>query len=167
MPSTKTSTNTRRSKIDWEGIEREWRVGKLTQREIADRYGVSDEGMRKRFKRLGITRDLTDNIKNPVAVAGCMESLDRSGFIYVIYMDDTSNERFYKVGMSASFSERFGSHQCSSPFQMFVACAYFVGNMRAEERELHDEFADKRVRGEWFRLNDGDLDFIASRARLV
>ena len=63
MPSTKTSTNTRRSKIDWEGIEREWRVGKLTQREIADRYGVSDEGMRKRFKKLGITRDLTETVR--------------------------------------------------------------------------------------------------------
>lgn len=43
----------------------------------------------------------------------------------------------------------------------------FVGNMRAEERELHALFGDQRVRGEWFRLSSEDLQQIAQRAMLV
>lgn len=43
----------------------------------------------------------------------------------------------------------------------------FVGNMRAEERELHALFCDQRVRGEWFRLSSEDLQQIAQRAMLV
>lgn len=42
-----------------------------------------------------------------------------------------------------------------------------TGNMRVEEKALHQQFAQKRVRGEWFCLDDGDLEFIAKRSKLV
>lgn len=103
--------------------------------------------------------------KAPVKLVS--DELDRAGFVYVIYLEDAASERFYKIGMAASFTARFDRHQCSSPFTICVACAYFVGNMRTEERLLHAEFADKRVRGEWFRLTDSDLDKISRRAKLV
>ncbi|MGE0383424.1 MAG: GIY-YIG nuclease family protein [Gammaproteobacteria bacterium] len=90
-----------------------------------------------------------------------------AGFIYVIYIDDSAERRFFKIGLSSSFSCRFGSHQTSSPFAVCVAIAYFVGDMRQEETYLHQEFAAKRVRGEWFRLTDEDLCAIAARAKLV
>ena len=58
-------------------------------------------------------------------------------------------------------------HQCSSPFEIMVACCYFTPNMRAEESFLHDMFDGRRVRGEWFLLDDDDLAAISARARLV
>ena len=151
--------------IDWEAVEREYRAGQLSNRMIAEKHGISDTAIRKRAKRDGWERERAARQQEPVRLVS--DELDRAGFVYVIYLEDTASERFYKIGMAASFTARYDAHQCASPFPICVACAYFVGNMRAEERFLHAEFSDKRVRGEWFRLTDVDIDQIAQRAKLV
>ena len=151
--------------IDWEAVEREYRAGQLSNRMIAEKHGISDTAIRKRAKRDRWERERAARQQEPVRLVS--DELDRAGFVYVIYLEDTASERFYKIGMAASFTARYDAHQCASPFPICVACAYFVGNMRAEERFLHAEFADKRVRGEWFRLTDVDIDQIAQRAKLV
>ena len=151
--------------IDWEAVEREYRAGQLSNRMIAEKHGISETAIRKRAKRDGWERERAARQQEPVRLVS--DELDRAGFVYVIYLEDTASERFYKIGMAASFTARCDAHQCASPFPICVACAYFVGNMRAEERFLHAEFSDKRVRGEWFRLADSDLDQIARRAKLV
>lgn len=46
------------------------------------------------------------------------------------------------------------------------AVAYYVPNMRVEERMLHDMFSGKAVRGEWFALSEEDLRQIAGRSLL-
>ena len=154
-----------RKAVDWEAVEREYRAGIRSLKDIGAEFGVSDAGIVKRAKRDGWERERAVRQQDPVRLA--RDELDRAGFVYVIYLEDTASERFYKIGMTASFSARHDAHQCASPFPICVACAYFVGNMRTEERSLHAEFADKRVRGEWFRLTDSDLDQIARRAKLV
>lgn len=154
-----------RKAVDWEAVEREYRAGIRSLRDIAGEVGVSEGAIRKRAKAEGWEREKAVRQQDPVRLAG--DELDRAGFVYVIYLEDTASERFYKIGMTASFSARHDAHQCASPFPICVACAYFVGNMRTEERSLHAEFADKRVRGEWFRLTDSDLDQIARRSKLV
>ena len=151
--------------IDWEAIERDYRAGILSVREIGAKCGCTHTAINKRAKRDGWERDRAARQQEPVRLVS--DELDRAGFVYVIYLEDTASERFYKIGMAASFTARCDAHQCASPFPICVACAYFVGNMRAEERFLHAEFSDKRVRGEWFRLADSDLDQIARRAKLV
>lgn len=157
---------TTRKIVDWEAVERDYRTGIKTLRAMAQEHGITHGAINKKAQKEGWERDLSERIKEPVLLESC-DGLDRSGFVYVIYLDDSSNERFYKIGMSSSFAERFSAHQCSSPFEICVACAYFVGNMGLEERSLHEKFAKKRVRGEWFRLDDGDLNFIAGRSRLT
>lgn len=154
-----------RKAVDWESVEREYRAGIRSLRDIAGEVGVSEGAIRKRAKAEGWEREKAVRQQDPVRLT--RDELDRAGFVYVIYLEDTASERFYKIGMTASFSARHDAHQCASPFPICVACAYFVGNMRTEERSLHAEFADKRVRGEWFRLTDSDLDRIARRSKLV
>ena len=151
--------------IDWEAVERDYRAGILSVREIGAKCGCTHTAINKRAKRDGWERERAACQQEPVRLVS--DELDRAGFVYVIYLEDTASERFYKIGMAASFTARYDAHQCASPFPICVACAYFVGNMRAEERFLHAEFADKRVRGEWFRLTDVDIDQIAQRAKLV
>lgn len=151
--------------IDWEAVERDYRAGILSVREIGAKCGCTHTAINKRAKRDGWERERAARQQEPVRLVS--DELDRAGFVYVIYLEDTASERFYKIGMAASFTARCDAHQCASPFPICVACAYFVGNMRAEERFLHAEFSDKRVRGEWFRLADSDLDQIARRAKLV
>ncbi len=152
--------------VDWESIEKDFRAGLLSQREIAGQYGVSHAAIQKRAKRDGWDRDLNAKIKAKLVLPAAEEP-PRAGFVYVIYLDDSADIRYFKIGMARSFTARFDQHQCSSPFDVCVACAYFVSDMRAEERALHALYADQRVRGEWFRLSGADLLSIAQRAILV
>ena len=157
-----------KSGADWERIELDYRAGVKSLREIASEHGITEGAIRKRARRDGWERDLSVRAPSPPPVElATDDALERSGFVYVIYLQDTAGERFYKIGLASSFTARFNAHQCSSPFPICVACAYFVGNMRVEERELHRIFAIQRVRGEWFRLSPDDLRLIAERALLV
>ena len=160
---------TKRKAIDWESVEMQYRAGIRSLRDIGAEFGVSDVAIIKRAKRDEWTRDLSHRgirSQEPVRLVKADE-MSKAGFVYVIYMEDSAKERFYKIGMASSFTARFSTHQCASPFDLCVACAYFVGNMRAEESYLHTEFADSRIRGEWFRLSDDDLELIAKRSKLV
>jgi hypothetical protein len=160
--------------IDWIAIEREYNVGIKSLRGLASEFGGTEGAIRKRIKRDGWKRDHFVEPKQSVGpkqkkVKVVLAPIDEwltSGFVYVIY-SDCATERRYKIGMAKKFKERLGQHQCSCPSEIFAAIVYFVGNMRAEETALHRHFADKRIRGEWFRLTDDDLIGIAKRSLLV
>ena len=157
--------------IDWERIEIDYRKGVMTLREMASQHGLTEGGIRKRAKTRGWKRD-TQSISDGNGAGVALQSPDllarpASGFVYAIYIDAPGSERFYKIGMSERFSSRFDQHQCSSPFEIRVACAYFVGDMRYEEKALHKLFESKRVRGEWFRLTANDIAILAERAILI
>ena len=51
------------TKPDWEAIERAYRAGSLSIRNIADQHGVSDTSIRKRAKKHGWQRDLTEQVQ--------------------------------------------------------------------------------------------------------
>ncbi|RRD43550.1 GIY-YIG nuclease family protein [Comamonadaceae bacterium OH3737_COT-264] len=136
-----------------------------TLREIAGENGVSHPAISKRAKRDGWVRGKV--VERVAPEINSVDEFEKSGFVYVIFIEDSAGEQFFKIGMSVSFTLRFSSHQCASPFPLRVASAYFVPDMRAEERALHARFGDRRVRGEWFRLSQSDLEEIAGRANLT
>jgi hypothetical protein len=49
--------------VDWESIEKDWRAGIKTKLQISQEYGISRAAMDKRFKKLGVDRDLTEKIQ--------------------------------------------------------------------------------------------------------
>lgn len=155
--------------INWEKIELDYRAGVKTLREIADEHGITHAAVNKRAKRdLWIRGSSSrDKLSGKVIINKSIDALDKAGFVYIIYLDDSAKQRFYKIGMSSNFNSRFDAHQGSSPFDVCVACVYYVGNMRDEERYLHLLFSGKRIRGEWFDLNNDDLKLIASRSLLI
>ncbi|MFP4104830.1 MAG: hypothetical protein ACLFVU_01975 [Phycisphaerae bacterium] len=51
------------NKPDWEAIERAYRAGSLSIRNIADQHGVSDTAIRKRATKHGWQRDLTEKVQ--------------------------------------------------------------------------------------------------------
>ena len=150
--------------IDWEAIEADWRAGVKTKQQMSIEYGVSRAAMDKRAKRDGWMRAVVREAVEPVAVP---DEFGKAGFLYVVYLQDSGGSRYCKIGMASAFTPRFQAHQCASPFKINVACAYYVGDMRQEERALHHRFAAKRVRGEWFALDDVDIREIAARSALV
>lgn len=50
------------AKYDWEKIEKEYRAGQLSIREIANTHGCSEGAIRKRMKKLGVERDLSAKV---------------------------------------------------------------------------------------------------------
>lgn len=57
---------TGRKQIDWEMVEREYRAGKLSLREVARNHGCSDTAIRKRARTEGWSRDLSQKIDEEV-----------------------------------------------------------------------------------------------------
>lgn len=55
-----------------------------------------------------------------------------------------------KIGKASDPSNRFQSLQTGSSVRLFLIGV--IDGDRVEERELHERFADARVRGEWFYL---------------
>jgi hypothetical protein len=57
----------KRNKIDWESIEKEYRAGQLSIREIARQHSCSDAAIHKKAKLKGWERDLTKRIQQRVS----------------------------------------------------------------------------------------------------
>lgn len=55
-----------RKPIDWERIEQEYRAGQLSVCEIGRQHGLTEGAIRKRAKRDGWQRDLTERVKDEV-----------------------------------------------------------------------------------------------------
>lgn len=162
------SAKTKKPSIDWDAIESHYRAGIRSLKDMGKEFGCSDAAIIKHFKKLGIERDLGEKIRQgKVVLRADDDNLAKPGFVYGVYLDDSSNKRYYKIGMAGAFTPRFQAHQCASPFEICVAFAYYVGNMRLEERFLHSKFSACRIRGEWFDLSKDDLVEISKRALLV
>lgn len=158
-----------RSHADWDLVEIAYRAGIKTLRQIADEHGVTHGAVNKRAKTRGWTRE--SGVKPLTAdrsvVAPQLDEVGASaGFLYVIFIE-CEGVRRHKVGISKTLVERLKSHQTSNPFEIRVALAYYVGDMRAEERYLHSLFHSQRIRGEWFDLTDADLKAISQRSLLT
>ena len=52
-----------RKRVDWDAVERDFRTGKFTQRELADKYGVTHGAIGKRAREKGWQKDLTAEIR--------------------------------------------------------------------------------------------------------
>lgn len=52
--------------IDWAGINKEYRAGQLSNVEIGKRFGVSEGGIRRRAKKEGWNKDLSDAVRKMV-----------------------------------------------------------------------------------------------------
>jgi hypothetical protein len=61
-----TAIQVRRPEVDWEAIERQYRCGVLSIREIAKTHGLSEGAVRKRAKRDAWDRDLTAKVNAKV-----------------------------------------------------------------------------------------------------
>lgn len=75
---------------------------------------------------------------------------------YVYLMKD-NNTGYYKIGRSDNPVIRERTLQSQKPtIEMILNWKTFAST----EKELHREFFDKRIRGEWFDLDEIDINFI-------
>jgi hypothetical protein len=91
-------------RIDWEAVEKDWIVGILTVAEMSDKHGVSDEGMRKHFMKLGISRDRSKAVRSATKAALIEQSRLRAEELGVEVGAQLANE--LEVGFAGAIKDQ-------------------------------------------------------------
>lgn len=89
------------------------------------------------------------------------ESTTKQTYVYLF----RSSDGLYKIGYSTNLRSRLSSIRCASPYNVEMVCSIPSGKAMKLESELHSKFETKRVRREWFALDDKDVDYIVDIAR--
>jgi len=82
---------------------------------------------------------------------------EKLGYIYV-YRDSD----LYKIGKTLNIKDRNKKYTTENPRAIMIH-SYMIKNYDREERRLHEKFKDKRIRWEWFELNEEDILYIKSK----
>ena len=102
-----------------------------------------------------IKRELVKQLEIMRQLRGVEKPQDRKrqwDYIYLIKCNE-----FYKIGRTANLDKRFEIFQIGCPYPLLIYFAGKVPNAIESEEYLHYIFEKKRVRGEWFKLDDSDL----------
>lgn len=86
---------------------------------------------------------------------------NKTGTCYVYLMIDTTNN-FHKIGISNNPRYREHTLQSDKPTIELVAAKEYPTRLIAEaiESALHKVYSSKRIRGEWFNLDENDVAHI-------
>lgn len=74
---------------------------------------------------------------------------------------------YVKIGRSKDPQHRLKNHQTSTPYELWIIVQIPVTDGEKIERELHEEFSNRHVRGEWFELLDEDYDLLVDMAKMI
>lgn len=80
-----------------------------------------------------------------------------SGWLYLIKGRDA-----YKIGIAINPEARLSKLQTSTHDKLELVHKTKVDDMREVELSLHQKYASKRIRGEWFKLSDEDVKSICA-----
>lgn len=63
-----------------------------------------------------------------------------------------------KIGITKYLEQRMSSLATACPYDIEVLFTVEVADARWAERQIHERFAHKRVKGEWFRLDEDEIE---------
>lgn len=78
-----------------------------------------------------------------------------SGWVYIL-----EGEESYKIGRSKDPWKRQNQIGIKLPFEVELIYTTYSLHHKELEKSLHERFNDKRLNGEWFDLEDEDIEFI-------
>lgn len=81
---------------------------------------------------------------------------DKKNSIYIYLMID-QRTKLYKIGRSVNPKYRERTLQSDNPL---IDLVFSKKAGQEHETYLHEKFAEKRIRGEWFSLNSEDVNYI-------
>lgn len=88
-------------------------------------------------------------------------SQEKSGYIYLIRAETGE----YKVGHSVDVGSRIKAFSVQPPFEYKLVHTFPTDDMAQTESVLHNRFSGKKIRGEWFALDEEDVDEIVRIVR--
>jgi hypothetical protein len=77
------------------------------------------------------------------------------GEVYFIKVGD-----MYKIGATRDLYGRFRNIQVCTPTECVLIHAVKTNDMKTTEKLFHNLYSRAIMRGEWFALSDGDIDYI-------
>jgi hypothetical protein len=89
-------------------------------------------------------------------------AFDHSGFIYLIRNGQTSH---YKIGISKNVISRINTLQTGNPEKLSLISFFPTTDTYKQEQKLHNHYSQKRVTGEWFVLDEYDINYFLSIAK--
>lgn len=92
--------------------------------------------------------------EQPIRETTEKDSCIKTGYIYVVKMG-----MHYKIGISANPKKRLKEFTIL-PYELETILCEKVFDYQNIEKELHEHFDKKCIRGEWFELNENDLSYI-------
>ena len=113
--------------------------------------GIPSQHVARYNARFAIERD---------AVA--VEPIGNFGYVYLV----KSSTGFYKIGRSRDPKSRIGTMHVALPFEIEIEHLIECEDYTEAEILLHNEFAKKRIRGEWFALDESDVNEIKHIKRI-
>jgi FKBP-type peptidyl-prolyl cis-trans isomerase 2 len=70
-------------------------------------------------------------------------------------------QQFYKIGVANDVENRLAQLSTGNPFELRVLAIFGYENAECVERALHQKFANRRERGEWFSLDNAEVEVLA------
>jgi predicted GIY-YIG superfamily endonuclease len=90
-----------------------------------------------------------------------MEQVQIGKCVYIL----NTGKNLYKIGKTQDLHKRLAAYHTHLPVMFRVIRQYAALNMTDLEESLHIVFQHKRVKGEWFELNNDDLIICDNIAR--
>lgn len=88
------------------------------------------------------------------------ERLAVQGYVYLI----KASTGHYKIGRTSDPKNRLKTFNVKLPFEVEFECVIQTSNMYDLEAELHTQFSQYRINGEWFNLEPAHVEYIKSLA---
>jgi hypothetical protein len=96
--------------------------------------------------------ELTDQL--PIRKNIRKEVIDKPCKVYIMHDKNTG---YYKIGRSINPVKREKTLQSEKPT---IEMIFNFDTMASTEKILHKEFRHKKVRGEWFNIDQNDIDYV-------
>lgn len=96
-------------------------------------------------------------LSSPVPQQPEVEKQKQQGYVYLI-----GGGGFYKIGKAINLDRRLNQISPKLPFEVSLIHSIETDDISEMEEAFHEMFAPKRANGEWFRLNQEDIDYLKS-----
>lgn len=83
------------------------------------------------------------------------------GYVYLLQ----SPTGAYKIGRTKNPKSRLKTFEVKLPFEVEFTALIQTRDMYQLEIDLHTKYASKKIKGEWFRLEQEDVDYIKGLAQ--
>jgi len=151
----------RRWKVIVDSLEREYLGGETGEYQYAEKHNlvIAIKKFTQEFVNI-VNHELSDHSFLELASESESKSINTES-CYVYLMKDLANS-FYKIGISNNPDYREGTLQSEKPTIELVAKKKFPVRKIAEsfEKALHNAYSSKRIRGEWFNLNEVEASHV-------